>query len=61
VTAPDIRDPGTDDPEISSHDGEDEEEHLGEMVRMAWWLVWLEDHEHWWAREQRWRREGRSL
>jgi hypothetical protein len=55
VSAPNIRGPGE-----ASEVSADDEEHLGEMARMAWWLVWLESHESWWARQERWRREARS-
>jgi hypothetical protein len=37
-----------------------EDLHRARMARMADLILWLEEHEHWWAREQRWKREGRS-
>jgi hypothetical protein len=34
-------------------------ERRGELGILADRIEWLDDHEHWWLRELRWRREGR--
>ena len=33
--------------------------HATLMNGMAWSIRWLDRHEGWWARSERWRREGR--
>jgi hypothetical protein len=30
------------------------------MNDLAWHIRWLDRHEHWWMRLERWRREGRA-
>jgi hypothetical protein len=30
------------------------------MNDLAWHVAWLDRHEHWWMRLERWRREGRT-
>jgi hypothetical protein len=36
------------------------ERHERSMRRMDELIRWLDRHEHWWLREQRWRAEGRA-